>query len=265
MESRKPLLNHRSHEDELALARKLLESLVCPYKEFAYGDFAVNARIRYAGKLGGDYYGVIPDCPQKGFLTIFVGDVAGSGVSAALLMVTMMILLREASSHFYSPREVLTYLNRVLTKSLDAEFFNTSLFFIHLDTERNIITYARAGHEHGLHYGKERKICRELQTKGTLLGVAEDRTYNDESFEIRPGDRVLLYTDGLVEAKGRSEEFTRERLCALIEKEGSIPGGELLNRIFSTIDHCAGGNLDEDDQTLLVISLDGPGGSSRVM
>jgi phosphoserine phosphatase RsbU/P len=259
MQSDGHLQKQRSQEDEVALARKLLESLVCPDKEFIYGDYALNARIRYAGKLGGDYYGVIPDCPQKGYLTIFIGDVAGSGVSAALLMVTMMILLREASSHFYSPREVLTYINRVLTKSLDAEFFNTSLFFIHLDTERNIVTYSRAGHEHGFHFRHDTGTCVELQTRGTLLGISGDLAYHDECFEIKSGDRVVLFTDGLVEA--RSGEFSREKLCRLLEKEGRIPGAEILNRVFGALDPMA----EEDDQTLLVISLNGPGGAQKFM
>lgn len=243
-------------ESELTLARQVMESVVCQEKEYKSSNITVNVKIRYAGKLGGDYYGILPDCPSKGLLTIFIGDVAGRGTSAALLMVSMIVLLREASQHYFSAREALTYVNKVLVNNLDAEFFNTTVFMMILDVENCLLTYSGAGHEGGVHYEKKSGRCRELPSRGALLGVIPDAPYMEDSLELGSGDKVLLYTDGLVEARNRKGAlWGRKRLEEVVTEKGECPGGDLIDRIFEKIDKFSPSKKIEDDQALIVVTI----------
>lgn len=247
----------KSEEDkieELALAKKVIDSIVCPRKEFTLENVSVHVGMRSAGELGGDFYGVLPDCPVKGTLTVFVGDVVGRGTSAALLTISMMILMKEASTHFYSPREVLTYLNRVMLNSLEPEFFNTSVFLMHLEVETRILTFSRAGHESGFLYCSKENSCREITTRGMLLGIKPEVRYFDESIELGAGDKVILYTDGLVDARDAQGEFwSRDRLRGIIQENGGSPGGEVIEGIFREV--TAFSRDVEDDQAVIVVSV----------
>lgn len=240
-------------EHELAMARKVMESLVVPRASFFCGRYSVQARMQYAGRLGGDYYGILVDCPKKGFITLFIGDVAGKGVSASLSMVSMMILLREASVHFFSPSEVLTYVNRVMIDTLDPELFNTSVFFIFLDCESSVVTYSRAGHESAILFCAASGVCHELTTlRGPLLGVIPGASFVDEQIEILRGDKVVLYTDGLVERREHGETARRRKLLTdMVAKHGRRECGEFTDTLLLELG--SDGNAD-DDQTLLVLS-----------
>lgn len=240
-------------EHELAMARKVMESLVMPCASFSCGRYSVHARMQYAGRLGGDYYGIFNDCPKKGFVALFIGDVAGKGVSASLSMVSMMILLREASVHFCSPSEVLTYVNRVMTDTLDAELFNTSVFFIFLDCESGVVTYSRAGHESAILFRAASGECHELTTRrGPLLGVIPGASFRDEQVEILHGDKVVLYTDGLVERREHGETACRRKLLTeMVARHGRRECGEFIDTLLMELG--SDGNVD-DDQTLLVLS-----------
>jgi sigma-B regulation protein RsbU (phosphoserine phosphatase) len=240
-------------EYEIGMARKVMESLVMPRASFSCGRYQVQARMQYAGRLGGDYYGVFTDCPKSGHLAVFIGDVAGKGVSASLSMVSMMILLREASVHFCSPSEVLTYVNRVMTDTLDAEFFNTSVFYISLDCESGVATYSRAGHESAIHFRAASGECRELTTKrGPLLGVIPGASFNDGHVELLRGDKVVLYTDGLIERREYGETARRrDFLTEMVAQHGRCECVELVDKLL--VELGSDGNVD-DDQTLLVLS-----------
>ncbi len=240
-------------EHELAMARKVMESLVMPRASFSCGHYNIQARMQYAGRLGGDYYGIFNDCPKKDHLALFIGDVAGKGVSASLSMVSMMILLREASVHFCSPREVLTYVNRVMTDTLDAELFNTSVFFIFLDCDSGVATYSRAGHESAILFRAASGECHELTTRrGPLLGVIPGASFKDEQVEILCGDKVVLYTDGLVERRESGETARRRVLLKdLVAQHGRRECGDFVDTLL--VELGSDGNVD-DDQTLLVLS-----------
>jgi len=238
-------------DEEFFMAQKVLESLVSPQKRYHDEKLEIVVKMRSAHRLGGDYYGIIPSCPREGYTAVFIGDVAGRGLAASLSTVLMMILMREASAHFLSPREVLTYVNKVMINSLDPELFNTTVFLIFFDLERDIATCARGGHEHAIFCRGE--MCEEVLPKGALLGVLPSPAYHDQERELMAGDRILLFTDGLVESRSRSG-FSRETLKEIMGHDGKLPAGDLIDSIFSRHDHLAGGIPLEDDQALMVIT-----------
>jgi serine phosphatase RsbU (regulator of sigma subunit) len=238
-------------DEEFFMAQKVLESLVSPRKYYHDGKLEIVVKMRSAHRLGGDYYGIIPSCPREGYTTVFIGDVAGRGLPASLSTVLMMILMREASSHFLSPREVLTYVNKVMINSLDPELFNTTVFLIFFDLEGDIAICARGGHEYALFCrGGE---CEELFPKGSLLGVLPSPAYHDQEKEVMAGDRILLFTDGLVESRDR-EGFSREALKDILCRARSQPAEALIDEIFSCHDAMAKEKPLEDDQALIVIT-----------
>jgi serine phosphatase RsbU (regulator of sigma subunit) len=206
------------------------------------------AFYRPALVVGGDFYDFIP--LPGGLVMVVIGDVTDKGVPAALVMASTHSLLRAAAPRLVSPGAVLGKVNELLCKDTPAQMFVTCLALV-LDGASGRVTFANAGHD--VPYVRTADGVAELRAKGMPLGLMPGMTYEEKTFEFRPGDRALLHSDGLSEAHGTGREmFGFPRVAALAGRETSCQG--LLDRCLRELEAFTGpGYEQEDDITLLAL------------
>jgi len=199
-----------------------------------------------ARAVGGDFYDFI-EMPG-GRIGIAVGDVTDKGVPAALVMARTHSILRAEASRSDSPGAILARANELLVPEMPARMFVTCLFAI-LDPESGRIVLANAGHN--LPYIRTDDGVIELRATGMPLGLMADIKYDETEGRIGPGDNVLLYSDGLVEAHDPAQRmfgFPRLRQAMTIDDAGS----DLLDRLLDDLHAFTGPDWEQEDDITLV-------------
>ena len=234
-------------EQELKVAQ-LIQQQFLPKTVPDLPSWHVAAFYRPARTVGGDFYDFIP--LPDGRLMVVIGDVTDKGVPAALVMASTHALLRGAGPRLISPGEVLAYVNDLLCADIPAHMFVTCLALV-LDPATGRLEFANAGHD--VPYVHTQGGVKELRARGMPLGLMPGMAYEEKTFQMRPGDSVLLHSDGLAEAHNAGREmFGFPRVAALV---GASTAGEGL------IDDCLGAlaafsgpdHEQEDDITLVMI------------
>lgn len=201
--------------------------------------------------LGGDYFDVIE--LGDGKLGICIADVAGKGVPAALLMSNVQATVRTLGAELLPPAELVGRLNRSVHRSTTPSKFVTLCYCV-IDLKAHRVTYTDAGHCAPILVRASGEVVR-LKAGGAVLGVFPEWTYEQAAVALEPGDRLVLFTDGVTEAaNSRDEEFGEERLAQLISALRDRGAQELKNRILQTVSSFTGGRA-QDDATLVVAAV----------
>ena len=202
------------------------------------------------GQLSGDCLDLIRLGEER--LGISIGDVAGKGFAAALLMSNLQAAVRAVAPDSAGPAQVATRVNRILAPNLASNKFIT-LFYGVLDERR--LTYTSAGH-HAPMLVRANGDRQRLDAGGAVLGVFPDAVYEQAEVCLRAGDRLLLFTDGIVEAEDRDGvEFGEDRLLDLIAANRAAGANALRQKIMDTLAQFTAGAL-QDDATLLVCAFE---------
>lgn len=204
--------------------------------------------------VGGDFYHVFQITETTwGFA---IGDIAGHGIEAALLMGLAKKLIEVHGRSVHSPAQALCLANRDIYSDLDERTFVT-VFYGVLDVQTCRFKFARAGHDPLLLYNERRGAHLQIvDSKGMALGMDEgplfERTLEELEVALQPGDLILQYTDGVTETMdGRQEQFGREALCAVIEEHGRHEVEYLLWKIDKALDAFRGPEPQSDDVTMI--------------
>jgi sigma-B regulation protein RsbU (phosphoserine phosphatase) len=214
--------------------------------------FQAAVWYRPCSRAGGDYYDLFTDAAGRTFLA--VGDVSGHGASASVLMAMLRALLKLFAPEGRSAGEVIDRLNQVLLDNIGDDPDFISVFLGLLEPHRPRLNYCPAGHGDMIVLGPEPGQTRRLEALGTVLGVLPG-TWTDAWLDVLPGQSLILYTDGLVEAVDRGgEEFGRNRLERLLaDLDPALPPDELIDRIVSEVESFTCQTDFADDVTLFVI------------
>ena len=220
-------------------------------------EFDIYATMQPAKEVGGDFYDFF--MLDEDHLGLVMADVSGKGVPAALFMVIAKTLIKNRAQMGGSPAEVLAYVNEQLCEGNDAELFVTVWFAIlELSTGKGIA--ANAGHEHpvlrrsGGDY--ELVVYRHSPAVATLPGIR----FREHEFELHPGDRVFVYTDGVPEAINvKEEDYGSDRMLAALNScPPDTPMKETLRLVREDLDRFAGEMPQFDDVTMMAIDYKGP-------
>ncbi len=246
-------------EQELRVARVIQETLL-PDTTPALEGWRVAAYWRPARAVSGDFYDFLefPD----GHLGVIVADVTDKGVPAALVMATARSLLRAAAERLVAPGEVLARANDQLCPDIPRNMFVTCLYLL-LDPATGEFIFANAGHNLPLCSAHQGVI--ELRATGMPLGLLPGMRYSETGGRIEPGDRLLLYSDGLVEAHNANKEmFGFPRLREIVGAQP--PGVDIINTLKQALAEFTGPEWEqEDDVTLLTIERDPLGSGWKVL
>jgi serine phosphatase RsbU (regulator of sigma subunit)/anti-sigma regulatory factor (Ser/Thr protein kinase) len=232
-------------ENELRVAR-LIQQTLLPKELPILNGWKLATHYQPARAVGGDFYDFIYH--QNGLLGLVVGDVTDKGVPAALVMATTRSILRSAAEHFDSPGKVLEQANNLLCPDIPPNMFVTCMYAI-LDPVSGRMVYANAGHD--LPHRRHKDGIEELRATGMPLGLIPGMDYEQKETILLPGDSILFYSDGLVEAHNSYREmFGFPRLRDLI---ACHPGGAgLIEFMLDKLAEFTGADWEqEDDVTLL--------------
>jgi sigma-B regulation protein RsbU (phosphoserine phosphatase) len=239
----------QEQEEELKRAREIQEMLL-PKTLPQISGAQIAGAWQPARAVGGDYFDVIRLDEKR--VGICVGDVAGKGITAALLMANLQASFRAFASPDATPQVVCTKLNKFLCANIAAGKFVT-FFYAILDAESRRLTYENAGHCPGLLL-RGRGEIESLSGGGAVLGALADWVYGDYHVELRSGDKLMLFTDGVTEAENAQlEEFGEDRLLEAARGSGES-ALDIQRTIMQQVSAFCSGNF-RDDATLLVLAL----------
>jgi serine phosphatase RsbU (regulator of sigma subunit) len=240
-------------EREMELAREVQRSML-PRTFPAIPGYHFAGRNEPARQVGGDFYDVI--ALDEDHFGIAIADVSDKGMPAALYMALARSLLLSSSQGTLSPREVLIHVNNLLRALGEPNMFVT-LFYGVVDRSTRQLTYTRAGHDRPvlLHDGS----LQELGGRGMALGLLDRDmlSLTEEQIALAPGDRLVLYTDGLTDAPAPDGQlFDRARLKTLFQAQSTLPPGEFCATVFAHIAAYQSGAEQFDDMTMLVVAVE---------
>ena len=247
-------------EQELRVARLVQETLL-PRDIPSIPGWELAAHWQPAREMSGDFYDFLP--LPDGRLGLIIGDVSGKGMPAALVMAITQSILRATAERIGPPAEVLEQANKLLLPHIPANMFATCLYMI-LDPATGCLQFANAGHNLPI-LQTDRGLV-EPRATGMPLGLLPGMTYDQNDVQLTPGNRLLMYTDGLVEAHNpQGEMFGIPYLHELIGQEIQVPpgssgGAALIELLLASLAGFTGSGWEqEDDVTLVTLDYLGPG------
>lgn len=240
-------------ESELAIARDIQMSFLTrtfpsPGEE---SRFEVWASLEPAREVGGDLYDFSTIDDRRLYLT--VGDVSGKGVPAALFMAVTQTLMKGMAQHVPEPSQILGRVNEDLCRENDASMFVT-LFCAFLDLETGVLSFSNGGHNPPLLLRQGASATLLPVPDGLMVGIMEDADFRTETVTLAPGDLVLLYTDGVVEAINRDGAFyTTGRFLSVMEGLRSGSCRAIVEGVLQSVKDFAGEESQADDITVLAL------------
>ncbi len=245
LEEEKSLLQIRKELQMAAEIQKKILPKEIP-KISGYDIAAINIPAR---EVGGDYYDFIR---VNGKIVFCLGDITGKGIPAALLMANLQATFRSQAQINDSIKEIVCSSNKLLTKSTEADKFAT-LFAGMLDLKSGILTYCNAGHDDPYFLMATGEIKR-LSKGGIILGFMDTAVYEEEKTEMRPGDMLVVFSDGITETMNKNEElFGEHNLKSTIMNNRDLTADKLIRKIISETENFSGGEAQSDDKTLLIV------------
>ncbi len=243
---------------DLKAARDIQERLL-PKKKFKLPTYDMKEFYRPSRDVGGDYYDTI--VVDKEHLGLLVADVSGKGVQGGLVMTMMRTIVNIFALKNRSTAEVMKTTNQILAKELRPGMFVTA-FYALLHVRSGKMRLSSAGHNDLIIYRKSKQDIVLVNPKGIALGLDKgkifNRTVREEDIQLYNGDRVLLYTDGVVEAmNAKKEEFGDQRLYNFVRQHAEKTSQEFVDLLVETLDKHKGKAEQHDDITIFTFRVGG--------
>jgi phosphoserine phosphatase RsbU/P len=235
---------------DLEIAREIQFGLV-PSEPFFCDGVSIHSYMRPANTVGGDYYDIIR--LEEHLIGVVMGDVSGKGMPAALLMALMQGSLRTLSTAGLRGSELMSKLNKYLCASIPSDRLVT-LFYGELNTQTGALRYVNAGHNAPflMRSGQDPE---RLGSTAIVLGVDADSLCEAKQTEVRPGERLLLFTDGVSEAfNPKDEEYGEDRLAVFLMRHGTVPPPDLIKGVVDDVLAFCGSTWPKDDMTLMAVT-----------
>ncbi len=211
---------------------------------------------RPANTVAGDYYDVFPrpgKTAEDNRIVLAVADVAGKSIPAAMLMATFQASLKTLSTAQVALPELASNMNRYACTNSQGGLRFTTAFLAEYDPIRRTLDYINAGHNTPI-LRRADGVIERLDVGGLPIGIQPDVKYDSATVTLAPGDWLIIFTDGLVEAENaRQEEFGETRLLAAIEAGKALEPNEMLKKMMAEVDLFVGYTPQHDDVTCLLL------------
>ena len=250
------LIEREKMQQSLNLAREVQQNLL-PKRNLNVNGFDIAGKSIYCEETGGDYYDFISIEDDEHKIGVAIGDVAGHGISSALLMATVRSSLRQRASMPGSIANIISDVNRQLVQDVEDSGQFMTMFFLALNTESKQLDWVRAGHDPGIVYDPSSDSFNELSGSGIALGVDGGWIYeNNKKTDLAKGQIIFLSTDGVWEVRNnKGEMLGKEPIINSIRQNATSNAGQIIDAIFDTLDKFISGAKIEDDITSVVIKM----------
>src|SRR5713226_5441012 len=243
---------------DLQIAREI-QTWLLPAAPPQIPGISVAYTTRPANTVAGDYYDVFPrpgKTNEENRVVFAVADVAGKSIPAAMLMATFQASLKTLSTAQVALPELVGNMNKYACSNSQGGLRFTTAFLAEYDAARRIFYYINAGHNNPI-LRRASGLIERLDVGGLPLGIQPEASYEAASVALSPGDWLIIFTDGLVEAVNtRDEEFDEPRLLSALEAGKSTAPKELLDRLMCDLDLFVGSAPQHDDVTCLLIKAE---------
>ncbi len=238
---------------ELEIAAKIQETILPPKLPQA-GGLSIAVSSIPASEVGGDFYDFITLDEQR--FAFIIGDVAGKGITAAMLTSLARTMLRVETIRREPPHVVIQQANNILYQNLDqAELFVTAFIAV-VDTYHGTMSYASAGHMPALLWRADTRAVEQLRATTLPIGITGYEENSTQLVPLHAGDTLVLFTDGLIETQSPNGDwFGLPRLEALVKAKATEPPEKLQHHIQSEVTKFRRNALNLDDATVLVVKM----------
>lgn len=245
------ILEKRKLEEELSIARRIQQSFL-PRRKPELPGFDISGINVPSEQVGGDYYDFIPIIENQ--MGVAIADVSGKGIPAALIMASFRASLIAEIRNNYAIRSIMFKVNNLLFESTAWENYVTAVYGV-LDMKNHIFTFSNGGHNAPILRHADGKM-EYLTEGGVALGMFENSRYEERPVGLTPGEITVFYTDGVTEAKNRSEEeFGTRRLKQVIDDSHQLSARRIRENIYDAVRRFTGDVPQADDITLMVIKV----------
>jgi len=244
------------YKEELKIAKTVQKSLL-PNRLESDPDMEISAFSESADEVGGDYYDTLRVNDHE--VALIIADVSGKGTTAAFHMSQMKGIFHSLALHVKDPKSFMESANRALIYCLERGSFISATYFV-VNTNTKVIRYSRAGHCPVLYHKAATGTTEYIKDKGTALGMVRSNDYakfvENNEIPYAPGDVMILYTDGITEAKDqRGDEFGEERLADALREVAGKSSREIENHIMQKLYEFSGSKDINDDYTTMTIKF----------
>ena len=230
---------------------RLIQRALLPAAMPALAGCTIAAQWTPAAGIGGDCYDVLRFSDTR--VAVSIADVVGKGLPAALLMSNLQAAVRAFAAAASEPHQVVTSVNRLLCRNIASGKFVTFCYAV-VDTEAGLLTYANAGHFPPVLVRRNGAVER-LSSTGLVLGVSSEWSYSSGVIEIRTGDVLVCFTDGITEALSTAgDEFGEDRMIETIRRHRTASPEGLARALSDAVIEWTGG-APQDDATLIVVTI----------
>lgn len=248
--------NARSYEHQRQIASTMQQSFL-PREMLRMPGLEIGARYNAAvEEVGGDYYDFLEVGPRSAFVVL--GDVSGKGIRAATYTAMGKYVLRAYAFEDPHPTRVLERMNALLSAQIEPGTFIT-LFYGLIDLESQTLHYGNAGHPDGLLYLPATGTFKHLSSTGMMVGAVSGEAFSSVKVPLEPGAVLVLYTDGVIEARRGAELFGMDRLKDAIKEHAALPAEELVEAIYKRVQEFHDTGMSDDTCILAFRFLAPPG------
>jgi sigma-B regulation protein RsbU (phosphoserine phosphatase) len=239
----------------LDLAKEVQQNLL-PAAPPKITGLDIAGKSIYCEETGGDYYDFFFRGDRK--IDVMVGDVAGHGISSALLMTSVRAFLRLRSALPGAIKEIVADVNSQLCKDVQDSGDFMTLFYTEIDAREKHMCWVSAGHDPALIFDPVTDSFESMSAKGLPLGVDDDAVYDEARHPLIPGNIIIIGTDGIWEAHDpQGEMFGKDRLQELVRTHAGQNADQIIEAVIAAVEAFQGpGGQRQDDITLTVIKIE---------
>jgi phosphoserine phosphatase RsbU/P len=243
---------------DLQIAREI-QTWLLPGAPPQIPGISISYITRPANTVAGDYYDVFPrpgKTNEENRVVFAVADVAGKSIPAAMLMATFQASLKTLSTTQVALPELVADMNKYACSNSQGGLRFTTAFLAEYDAARRIFHYINAGHNNPI-LRRASGLIERLDVGGLPLGIQLEAKYESASVTLAPGDWLIIFTDGLVEAENaRQEEYGESRLLGAIAAGAATAPSDMLKSLMAEVDQFVGSTPQHDDVTCLLVKAE---------
>jgi len=251
------LIERDRMRQSLFLAQEVQQALL-PRVDPQISGLDIASASVYCDETGGDYFDYLGyDAHDSGKISLVIGDVSGHGVPSALLMATARAFLRQRSDQPGSICQIVSDVNRQLTRDVAESGGFMTLFYLTIDAANRSLCWVRAGHDPAIFYDPVSDTFEDLHGTGVALGVQADARFEaNEKNDLKNHQIIFLGTDGIWEARNpQGEMFGKDKIHRIIRQNHAAGAKEILTICFNTLRRFLEDREPEDDVTMIVIKI----------
>lgn len=231
-----------------------LQSSIFPKKLPDNDLLSITVKLIPMNKTSGDFYD-FAELISNNVYGLFISDIQGHGVSAALVSNLVKMLFISASEKFISPKKTMEYINNKTCDILQQRSFFTAFYAV-IDFPNKQLLYSAGGHSYSIRYNFKEKKLEVLTTRDTLMGLMEEMEFEEKNTDFGIGDRIIIYTDGIPESMDKhGEQYGIEKFYELLLSNIEAPAEDLINLILQDVRKFMGTKKFQDDVTIAIIDI----------